>query len=69
MNSPIKNTIPARERLIFALDVPDLDEALKIAKKTAPYMDWLEVGSILATNAGIKAVEKLRELYPDKVDC
>jgi len=51
----------------IALDVPDLDEALKVAKKTAPYVDWFEVGSILATNAGIKAVEKLRELYPDKV--
>jgi orotidine-5'-phosphate decarboxylase len=30
MNSPIKNTIPARERLIFALDVPDLVQAKKL---------------------------------------
>ena len=30
MNSPIKNTIPARERLIFALDVPDLERAKKL---------------------------------------
>ncbi len=30
MNSPIKNTIPARERLIFALDVPDLEQAKKL---------------------------------------
>ena len=28
MNSPIKTDIPARERLIFALDVPDLDLSL-----------------------------------------
>ncbi len=27
MNAPIKTDIPARERLIFALDVPDLDRA------------------------------------------
>ena len=30
MNSPIKTSIPARERLIFALDVPDLDRAKKL---------------------------------------
>jgi orotidine-5'-phosphate decarboxylase len=30
MNSPIKPIIPARERLIFALDVPDLDQAKKL---------------------------------------
>ncbi len=30
MNSPIKNTIPACERLIFALDVPDLEQAKKL---------------------------------------
>lgn len=30
MNSPIKNTIPARERLIFALDVPDLGQAREL---------------------------------------
>jgi len=30
MNSPIKTSIPARERLIFALDVPDLDQAKKL---------------------------------------
>jgi len=30
MNNPIKTSIPARERLIFALDVPDLDQAKKL---------------------------------------
>lgn len=30
MNIPIKTSIPARERLIFALDVPDLDHARKL---------------------------------------
>ena len=30
MNSPIKNIIPARERLIFALDVPDLVQAKEL---------------------------------------
>ncbi|MEE8496193.1 MAG: orotidine-5'-phosphate decarboxylase [Xanthomonadales bacterium] len=30
MNSPIKTSIPARERLIFALDVPNLDQAKKL---------------------------------------
>ncbi len=30
MNNPIKTGIPARERLIFALDVPDLDQAKKL---------------------------------------
>jgi len=30
MNSPMKSSIQARERLIFALDVPDLDQAIKL---------------------------------------
>ena len=30
MNNPIKTSVPARERLIFALDVPDLDQAKKL---------------------------------------
>jgi orotidine-5'-phosphate decarboxylase len=30
MSIPIKTSIPARERLIFALDVPDLDQARKL---------------------------------------
>jgi orotidine-5'-phosphate decarboxylase len=31
-DSPIKNNIPARERLIFALDVPDLDQARQLIR-------------------------------------
>jgi len=30
--SPIRKDIPARERLIFALDVPDLDRAQQLVE-------------------------------------
>lgn len=44
MNSPIRTSIPARERLIFALDVPDLDQARKLVAKLDDSVMFYKLG-------------------------
>lgn len=44
MNSPIKTSIPPRERLIFALDVPDLDQARKLVAKLDDSVMFYKLG-------------------------
>lgn len=55
-------------RLQVALDLRDLDEAIKIAQRSAlGGVDWIEVGTPLIKSAGMEAVRRLRELFPHKV--
>jgi len=49
--------VPARERLIVALDVPALSEAQRVLGELAPIVTWFKVGSELFTAAGPAAVE------------
>lgn len=44
MNNPIKADIPARERLIFALDVPDLDHARRLIFKLGDSVVFYKLG-------------------------
>ncbi|MFX0011219.1 MAG: orotidine 5'-phosphate decarboxylase / HUMPS family protein, partial [Candidatus Hermodarchaeota archaeon] len=55
--------------LQVALDLLNLDDALKIASQVAPYVDILEAGTPLIKSEGIKAVRTLKETYPDKLIC
>jgi len=53
--------------LQIALDYTSLDEAVKIAEKISEIDDiWLEAGTPLIKSEGIKAVKRLRELFPDR---
>jgi 3-hexulose-6-phosphate synthase len=55
-------------KLQVALDLRDLDEAIKIAHKSAQGgVDWIEAGTPLIKSAGMDAVTKLRNLFPHKV--
>lgn len=55
-------------KLQVALDLRDLDEAIKIAHKSAKGgVDWIEAGTPLIKSAGMKVVTKLRNLFPHKV--
>jgi aldehyde:ferredoxin oxidoreductase len=55
-------------RLQVALDLRDLDEAVKIAQKSSRGgVDWIEVGTPLIKSAGMEAVRKLRGFFPHKV--
>ena len=44
MNSPIKTSIPARERLIFALDVPDPDQARQLISTLGDSVVFYKLG-------------------------
>ena len=55
--------------LQVALDLLDLDKALKLASKIAQYVDIIEAGTPLIKSNGIKAVQKLKEAHPDKLIC
>ena len=44
MSSPIKNDIPARERLIFALDVSDLNQARSLISKLGDSVVFYKLG-------------------------
>ncbi|RLG00732.1 MAG: hypothetical protein DRN49_02560 [Thaumarchaeota archaeon] len=53
--------------LQVALDQTSLDEAVKIAEKISEIDDiWLEAGTPLIKSEGIRAVKRLRELFPDR---
>jgi aldehyde:ferredoxin oxidoreductase len=55
-------------RLQVALDLRDLDEAVKIAQKSSlGGVDWIEVGTPLIKAAGMEAIQRLRNLFPHKV--
>jgi 3-hexulose-6-phosphate synthase/6-phospho-3-hexuloisomerase len=53
-------------RLQVALDVLDLPQALKTARAVAPYVDWIEVGTVLIKSEGVRAVRELKSLLEDK---
>jgi len=55
-------------KLQVALDLRSLDDALKLAKKSAKGgADWIEVGTPLIKSAGMEAVRRIRELFPNKI--
>jgi 3-keto-L-gulonate-6-phosphate decarboxylase len=53
-------------KLHFTLNLPDMDQALTIAKQTAEYADILGVGSLLLYKEGIKAIQTFRATFPNK---
>ena len=56
-----------RPRLQVALDLTSLEDALKIARTVADYIDFLEAGTPLIKVEGLRSVEALKNEFPDKV--
>src|SRR5580693_2117925 len=54
-------------RLQLALDTLDLVSALGPLQKAAPYLDVIEVGTILCLAEGMHAVRTIRSLFPEKI--
>ncbi|RLG19350.1 bifunctional hexulose-6-phosphate synthase/ribonuclease regulator, partial [Candidatus Micrarchaeota archaeon] len=50
----------------LALDLIELNRALKIAEEAAPYVDWLEAGTPLIKSEGLAAVRALKKRFPKK---
>jgi orotidine-5'-phosphate decarboxylase len=59
---PISHPKPStpRERLIFALDVDDLDEAEQLVRKLAPHVGLFKVGPTLFTGVGPLALDLIQ---------
>src|SRR2546430_12991540 len=60
-DSEVRSLVPARERLIVALDVPALHDAVRLVDALASSVTWFKVGSELFTAAGPQAVAAVRE--------
>ncbi len=53
-------------KLQLALDLVHLDRAIEIAKKASKSVDFLEAGTPLIKSEGIRCVETLKKIFPDK---
>ncbi len=55
--------------LQVALDFESLDDALAMAKKVAPFVDILEAGTPLIKSEGVRVIQTLKKVYPEKLVC
>lgn len=53
-----------KPKLQLALDLNDLDKALSIAEQAVDKVDIIEIGTVLAIEAGLDSVRKMRERVP-----
>lgn len=53
-------------KLQLALDITDLDRALKIAGEVDKFTDIIEIGTVLIYKYGDEAVKKFKERFPQK---
>lgn len=53
-------------KLQISYDFTDLQQALDVAKMTAPYADILEIGSLLLQAEGARALKAFKEQFRDK---
>jgi len=50
----------------ISYDFTNLSQAIEIAKKTAPFADIIEIGSLLIISEGVKAIKEFKSTFPDK---
>lgn len=55
------------KKLQLALDFLDLNEAISVAKKAAPFVDIIEAGTPLIKSVGLEAIRRLKKEFPDKI--
>lgn len=51
----------------LALDRLTIEEAIKVGNMVRPYVDWIEVGTSLIKEFGMRSVKELRKAFPEKV--
>jgi 3-hexulose-6-phosphate synthase len=49
-----------------ALDRLTREECFQILEKTAPYVDWIEVGTGVIKEYGMSIIREIRQVYPEK---
>ncbi len=55
----------SRKKLQLALDLLEIDRAIRIAEEAAEYIDLIEAGTPLVKSEGMAAVRALRKAFPD----
>lgn len=51
----------------LALDRLTIEQAIRVAAPISSYMDWMEVGTSLIKEFGMKSVRALKHAYPDHI--
>lgn len=54
-------------KLQVAIDLLSTEEALALAKKVAPYIDIIELGTPLIKSEGVSVITAMKEAFPDKI--
>lgn len=54
-------------KLQISFDMTDLEHALDVAYRVAPYADIIEVGTLLIYQHGVNAVKQFKEKLPHKI--
>lgn len=54
-----------KPKIQLALDLTDLNEAIRVAEEAYSEVDIIEVGTVLAIESGLDSVRKLREKIPN----
>jgi len=52
-------------KLQLALDLPDMDQALRIAGELEEFWDILEVGTVLLLKEGLNSISQFRQAFPN----
>jgi 3-hexulose-6-phosphate synthase len=51
----------------LALDRMDINQAIQITQQVEEYIDWIEVGTSLIKEFGIKSIEAIKRAFPGKM--
>src|SRR5690554_5516641 len=66
-NKQSEHRFMARPLLQLALDSLDVDQTLKLAGQTAPYVDIFEIGTPCIKHNDIGLVTELKKRFPNKL--
>ena len=53
-------------KIQLALDRLTIEEAIAIAEKAEQEIDWIEVGTSLIKEFGVKSIEEMKKRFPNK---
>lgn len=58
-----------KNKIILALDVPSIHDAMELMDKVSDYLDTVKIGYPLVLAEGLESVRKIKEEYGSKVIC
>jgi len=58
-----------KNKIILAMDVPTINEAMDLMDKVSDYLDTIKIGYPLVLAEGLESVAKIKEEYGSKIIC